>query len=116
MKRGEIQKIQQQMKPLREGPAKNNLKRQALTKLKQLKVLESQRDMLSAQSFNMGQASFALQNVKDTQTTVKAIKQGVKEFKKETKNLKLDDIEVIIDSLYMCFSLFLNLCIHQFCH
>ncbi|CDS42913.1 charged multivesicular body protein 5 [Echinococcus multilocularis] len=99
LKRGEIAKLQSQMRGMREGPAKNSLKRQALTKLKQMKALEAQRETLSNQSFNMGQASFALQNVKDTQTTVKAMKHGVKEFKKETKNMKLDDIEDLQDDL-----------------
>ncbi|EUB54721.1 Charged multivesicular body protein [Echinococcus granulosus] len=99
LKRGEIAKLQSQMRGMREGPAKNSLKRQALTKLKQMKALEAQRETLSNQSFNMGQASFALQNVKDTQTTVKAMKHGVKEFKKEAKNMKLDDIEDLQDDL-----------------
>uniref|UniRef100_A0A5K3EJW1 Charged multivesicular body protein 5 n=1 Tax=Mesocestoides corti TaxID=53468 RepID=A0A5K3EJW1_MESCO len=99
LKRGEVTKLQQQMKAMREGPAKNSLKRQALNKLKQMKVLENQRDMLSSQSFNMSQANFALQTVKDTQTTVKAMKTGVKEFKKETKNLKIDDVEDLQDDL-----------------
>ncbi|KAL5110440.1 Charged multivesicular body protein 5 [Taenia crassiceps] len=99
LKRGEIMKLQSQMRGMRDGPAKNSLKRQALTKLKQMKVLEAQRETLSGQSFNMNQASYALQSVKDTQTTVKAMKLGVKEFKKETKNLKLDDVEDLQDDL-----------------
>lgn len=84
---------------MREGSAKRSLKMKALNVMKQMKVLEQQRDMLSNQSFNMCQAAFALQNVKDTQTTVKAMKAGVKEFKKETKNMKIDDIEDIQDDL-----------------
>lgn len=84
---------------MRDGPAKRSLKTKALNVIKQMKVLEQQRDMLYNQSFNMGQAAFAIQNVKDAQTTVKAMKAGVKEFKKETKNMRLDDIEDIQDDL-----------------
>ncbi|VDN97184.1 unnamed protein product [Rodentolepis nana] len=99
-KRNEAMKYQQQLKNMRDGPAKRSLKTKALNVLKQMKVLEQQRDMLYNQSFNMGQASFAIQNVKDTQTTVKAMKAGVKEFKKETKNMKIEDIEDINDDLF----------------
>nr|CDS32248.1 charged multivesicular body protein 5 [Hymenolepis microstoma] len=99
-KRTEAMKYQQQLKTMRDGPAKRSLKAKALNVLKQMKVLEQQRDMLYNQSFNMSQAAFAIQNVKDTQTTVKAMKAGVKEFKKETKHMNLDDIEDINDDLF----------------
>ncbi len=107
LKRREVAKRQQQMKGMREGPQKNECKRQALNYLRQAKALEKQRDMLSSQSFNMGQASFAIQSVKDTQTTVKAMKVGVKEFKKETKNMKLDDIEVMLVKNTVFIALFI---------
>ncbi|VUZ49297.1 unnamed protein product [Hymenolepis diminuta] len=98
-KKTEAIKYQQQLKTMPEGPAKRSLKTKALNVIKQMKVLEQQRDMLYNQSFNMSQAAFAIQNVKDAQTTVKAMKAGVKEFKKETKNMRLDDIEDIQDDL-----------------
>lgn len=94
LKRTEASKLQQQLKPMREGPAKTALKKKAIGVMKQLKVYEQQRETLANQSFNMSQASYAIQNVKDTKTTVKAMKYSVKEFKKETKNMKLDDVEV----------------------
>jgi charged multivesicular body protein 5 len=46
------------------------------------------------QSFNMEQANYAIQTVKDTKTTVDAMKLGVKEMKKEFKKVNLDEIEV----------------------
>lgn len=46
------------------------------------------------QSFNMEQANYATQTLKDTQATVKAMQMGVKEMKKEFKKINLDQIEV----------------------
>lgn len=48
------------------------------------------------QSFNMEQANYATQTLKDTQDTVKAMQMGVKEMKKEFKKINIDNIEVCI--------------------
>jgi len=42
----------------------------------------------------MEQASYAVQSLKDTQSTVVAMKTGMKQMKKEFKNINIDDIEV----------------------
>lgn len=42
----------------------------------------------------MEQANYAVQSLKDTQSTVSAMKTGVKQMQKEFKNIKIDDIEV----------------------
>lgn len=42
----------------------------------------------------MEQANYAVQSLKDTQSTVAAMKTGVKQMQKEFKNIKIDDIEV----------------------
>ena len=55
---------------------------------------ESQLDNLRQQSFNMEQANYATQSLKDTQATVVAMKAGVKQMKKEFKHINIDDIEV----------------------
>ncbi|VDN15369.1 unnamed protein product [Dibothriocephalus latus] len=99
MMRQEIGKYQQQMKGMREGPAKESIKRKALGVLRQVKQLEKQRENLSAQSFNMDQAGYAIQSVKDTQITVNAMKSGLKEFKKETKKLDINKIEDLQDDI-----------------
>jgi len=44
----------------------------------------------------MEQASYAVQSLKDTQSTVVAMKTGMKQMKKEFKNINIDDIEVRI--------------------
>ncbi|VDK18535.1 unnamed protein product, partial [Anisakis simplex] len=65
----DLVKYKDQMKKMREGPGKNQLKQKALRILKQKRMLENQRDQLSQQSFNMEQSNFAIQGMKDTQAS-----------------------------------------------
>ncbi|KAI1306525.1 Charged multivesicular body protein 5 [Halotydeus destructor] len=95
----ELGKYKEQMKKMREGPAKNAIKQKALRVLKQRKMYEQQRDNLMQQSFNMEQANFATQMMKDTKTTVDAMRLGVKEMKREYKKVNIDDIEGLQDEL-----------------
>ncbi len=60
---------------------------------------ENQSDNLRQQSFNMEQANFATQTLKDTKTTVDAMKLGIKEMKKEYKKVNLDQIEDLQDDM-----------------
>ena len=55
---------------------------------------EQQLDNLRAQSFNMEQANYATQTLKDTHATVAAMKDGVTQMKKEFKKINIDTIEV----------------------
>jgi charged multivesicular body protein 5 len=48
------------------------------------------------QSFNMEQATSAIQTAKDTQVVVSAMKAGVTQMKKEFKKINIDNIEVNI--------------------
>ena len=109
------------MKKMRDGPAKNAVKQKALRVLKQKKMYvaphiwhfaqiqwnlcyqsssvhlsryETQADNLRQQAFNMEQANYATQTLKDTQATVVAMKTGVKQMQKEFKKINIDEIEV----------------------
>lgn len=62
----ELKKYTDQMRKMRDGPAKNMVKQKALRLLKQKKLYEGQCDQLRQQSFNMEQNSFAIQTLKDT--------------------------------------------------
>lgn len=77
---GELVKLRDQMKKMREGPAKNMVKQKALRYektetfrrkkfriMKQKKTYENQREQLYSQSFNMEQSNFAIQGMKDNQ-------------------------------------------------
>ncbi|XP_065186414.1 charged multivesicular body protein 5-like isoform X2 [Sycon ciliatum] len=95
----ELAKYKEQLKKMRDGPSKNMVKQRALKVLKQKKQYENQYSGLQQQSFNMEQANYATQTLKDTKTTVDAMKLGVKEMKKEYKKIKIDDIEDIQDQM-----------------
>ncbi|KAH7640370.1 vacuolar protein sorting 60 [Dermatophagoides farinae] len=95
----DLVKYKDQMKKMREGPAKNAIKQRALNILKQRKMYENQREQLMQQSFNMEQTNMATQTLKDTQVTVNAMKLGVKEMKKEYKKINIDQIEDLQDDL-----------------
>lgn len=90
----ELKKYKDQMVKMRDGPAKNAVKAKALRVLKQRKMYEAQVDNLRQQAFNMEQAQYATQTLKDTHTTVAAMKDGVKQMQKEFKNINIDQIEV----------------------
>lgn len=95
----ELVKYKDQMKKMREGPARSAVKQKAIRVLKQKKMYESQAGNLRNQSFNMEQANYATQTLKDTKTTVTAMKLGAKEMKKEFKNINIDEIEDIQDDM-----------------
>jgi charged multivesicular body protein 5 len=62
---------------------------------------DQQGDAMRQQSFNMEQATMAIQTAKDTHVVVSAMKAGVSQMKKEYKKINIDNIEV-------CFLLHLN--------
>ncbi|XP_014214162.1 charged multivesicular body protein 5 isoform X1 [Copidosoma floridanum] len=95
----ELRKFKEQMTKMRDGPAKNGIKAKALRVLKQRKMYEEQVENLRQQAFNMEQANYATQTLKDTQATVVAMKDGVKQMQKEFKNINVDKIEDIQDDL-----------------
>ena len=51
----DLMKLKNQMKTMRNGPAKNNVKQKALRILKQKRMYENQRENIAQQSFNMDQ-------------------------------------------------------------
>lgn len=61
---------------------------------------ETQADNLRQQAFNMEQANYAHQTLKDTQSTVVAMKTGVKQMQKEFKKINIDEIEVCALNIY----------------
>ncbi|XP_008289031.1 charged multivesicular body protein 5 [Stegastes partitus] len=95
----ELMKYKEQMKKMRDGPSKNMVKQKAMRILKQKRMYEGQRDNLMQQSFNMEQANYTIQTLKDTKTTVDAMKIGLKDMKKAYKNVKIDKIEDLQDQM-----------------
>ncbi|XP_015786909.1 charged multivesicular body protein 5 [Tetranychus urticae] len=95
----ELMKYKEQMNKMRAGPAKQSVMQKAMRVLKQKKMYEQQKDNLLAQSFNMEQANFTTQMLKDTKATVDAMRLGVTQMKKENKKVNIDDIENLQDEL-----------------
>jgi len=95
----DLMKYKNQMKKMRDGPAKNQIKQKALMILKQKKRYEQQRGQLMQQSFNMEQTNFSIQTMKDTHSTVAAMKTGLKTMKKEQKKIDIDEIEDLQDDM-----------------
>ncbi|KAL1132593.1 hypothetical protein AAG570_010545 [Ranatra chinensis] len=95
----ELKKYKDQMVKMREGPAKNSVKQKAMRVLKQKKMYEQQAGNLRQQAFNMEQANFAVQSMKDTQSTVVAMKAGMKNMKQEFKKINIDEIEDLQDNM-----------------
>ncbi|KAJ3041070.1 hypothetical protein HDV00_009970 [Rhizophlyctis rosea] len=95
----ELIKYKDQMKKMREGPAKNAVKQKAMRVLKQKKLYEGQRDQLMQQSFNMEQAAMTTENLKNTLVTVDAMKMANKEMKTQYKKINIDKIERVQDEM-----------------
>ncbi|KAJ3052845.1 hypothetical protein HK097_005572 [Rhizophlyctis rosea] len=95
----EMMKYRDQMKKMREGPAKNAVKQKAMRVLKQKKLYEGQRDQLMQQSFNMEQAAMTTENLKNTLATVDAMKMANKEMKSQYKKINIDKIEKVQDEM-----------------
>uniref|UniRef100_A0A2K5JKA1 Charged multivesicular body protein 5 n=1 Tax=Colobus angolensis palliatus TaxID=336983 RepID=A0A2K5JKA1_COLAP len=72
----ELVKYKDQIKKMREGPAKNMVKQKALQWM-----------------YEQQQANYTIQSLNDTKTTVDAMKLGVKEMKKAYKQVKINQIE-----------------------
>uniref|UniRef100_A0A2K5PZC7 Charged multivesicular body protein 5 n=1 Tax=Cebus imitator TaxID=2715852 RepID=A0A2K5PZC7_CEBIM len=89
----ELVKHKDQIKKMREDPAKNIVKQKALRILKQKQMYEQQWDNLILQSFNVEQANYTIQSWKDTKTMVDAMKLEVKEMKKTYKQVRIDQSE-----------------------
>ena len=77
----------------------NSVKQRALRIVKQKRMYEGQRDQLMQQSFNMEQANFTTQTLKDTAVTVDAMKAGMQEMKVANKKLNIDKIDDLQDEL-----------------
>ena len=88
----ELLQYKEQMKR-QKGPALNATKQRALRLLRQKKVYEQQRDNTYNQQFNVEQAAFTTQNLKDSAETVSAMQAANKELKSQYKQMNITQIE-----------------------
>lgn len=87
------------MSKMRDGPGKSALKQKALKVLQRRKMIESQRDQLQQQSWNMEQASMMTDNLKNVMTTVDVMKDTNKTLKKQYGKIDIDKIERLQDEM-----------------
>ncbi|KAF9580199.1 hypothetical protein BGW38_003252, partial [Lunasporangiospora selenospora] len=95
----ELLRYKDQMKTMRDGPAKNAVKTRAMRILKERKLYEGQREQLQQQSFNMEQAAFTTENLKNVMTTVDAMKTANQTMKQQYKKVNIDQIERMQDEM-----------------
>lgn len=95
----ELTTYQQRMSKMRDGPGKTALKQKALKILQRRKMIESQRDQLQQQSWNMEQASMMTDNLKNVMTTVDVMKDTNKSLKKQYGKIDIDKIERMQDEM-----------------
>ncbi|CAO0801812.1 unnamed protein product [Mucor circinelloides] len=95
----ELTRYRDQLKKMRDGPAKKTVQQKALRVLKQKKLYEAQRDNLQQQSFNMEQAQMTTENLRNVMATVDAMQTANKEMKKQYKNVNLDKIDQLQDEM-----------------
>jgi len=83
------------------GAAQQAAKRRAMNVLKQKRMYEGQREQLYQQQFNLENASFTTQAMKDSVTQVQAMQAANKELKKafKAKELDINAIEKLQDEM-----------------
>ena len=95
----ELLKYKTQLKQTPSGAAQAGIKRRAMETLKRKKMYEQQRDMVSAQQFNLDSTAFMMESVKDTQNVVAALKAASVQVKAEHKKIDINEIEDMQDDL-----------------
>ena len=96
----ELRDFKNKIKTCKTPAAKKQLQKRALEVLKRKRMYEKQRDMASAQAFNIDQTAFSLESSKATVSTVAAMKAANKELKNVIrKDLDIDDVDGLADEM-----------------
>lgn len=95
----ELTTYQQKISKMGNGPGKAALKQKALKLLKQRKQIESQKDQLENQSWNMSQAAMTTDNLQNTMITIDAMKTANKQLKKTYGKVDVDKLESLQDEM-----------------
>lgn len=105
----ELRGYKDKIKKTTNPAAKKQLQKRALEVLKRKRMYEQQRDMASAQQFNIDQAAFSLESSKATVETVAAMKAASRDLRNVIKkDLDIDAIDGLADDMVsFCLA---NLC------
>jgi len=91
--------LKKKINTTRSAAAKQGLKQRAANILRQRKVYEKQREALYGQQFNVDQAKFATESVKDNAVMVEAMKGTRDQLKKAYKDININEIENLHDDM-----------------
>jgi prefoldin subunit 5 len=96
----ELRDFKNKIKTCKTPAAKKQLQKRALEVLKRKRMYEKQRDMASAQAFNIDQTAFSLESSKATVSTVAAMKAANKELKNIIrKDLDINGVDELADEM-----------------
>jgi charged multivesicular body protein 5 len=96
----ELRDYKNKIKNCKTPAAKKQLQKRALEVLKRKRMYEKQRDMASAQAFNIDQTAFSLESSKATVSTIAAMKAANKELKSVIrKDLDINDVDELADEM-----------------
>lgn len=95
----ELTTYQQKMSRMPDGPGKLTIKQRALKLLRQRKQIESQKDQLENQLWNMTLAAMTTENLKNTMVTVDAMKTANKQLKSTYGKINIDKIESLQEEM-----------------
>ncbi|KAJ6253761.1 vacuolar protein sorting-associated protein 60.1 [Anaeramoeba flamelloides] len=95
----QLLECKKKMSKMRDGPAKNSVKRRAFQLYQQKKMYEGQRENLYNQLFPMDEISFTQQTMKDTVVQATSLKQATTTFKQQFKDIGIDEVCDIKDEM-----------------
>jgi charged multivesicular body protein 5 len=96
----ELKVYKDKIKNTKSPAAKKQLQKRALEVLKRKRMYENQRDMATAQQFNIDQTAFSLESSKATVQTVAAMKAANKELKAVIrKDLDINAVDDLADDM-----------------
>jgi charged multivesicular body protein 5 len=84
---------------MRDGPGKSTLKQRAMQLLKQRRQIESQKQQLENQSWNITQTQITTDNLKNSMMTYDVMKQTNKELKKTYGKIDVDKVLDLQDEM-----------------
>lgn len=100
----ELKGYKDKIKNTKSPAAKKQLQKRALEVLKRKRMYENQRDMATAQQFNIDQTAFSLESSKATVQTVAAMKAANKELKAVIrKDLDINAVDDLADDMAELF-------------
>merc|ERR1719232_1533287 len=96
----ELKGYRDKLKTTKNPATKKNLQKRAMEVLKRKRMVETQRDQLMNQQFNIEQAKFGIESAQTTVASVAAMKEANTQLKQAIRqDLNIDDIDDVADDM-----------------